>query len=86
MKDMKPKDQKQKDTPDAIYRRADSAIRTLESARKEACAEYNERIRKLRDAKLALDFALTSGPELFDINTTISPEIARLIQDPTHSL
>jgi len=67
--------------------RAIDGIETLNASRREVCAEHNERIRKLRDfgLSLAIQSEKTTG-EMFDIESTISPEIQRLLTDPTHSL
>lgn len=62
-------------------------IGLLNSSRREVCAEHNERIRKLRDFELSLSIKSQQGTgEMFDIDATISPEIQRLLTDPTHSL
>lgn len=66
---------------------ADDAIEALNSARREACSEFNERIRKLRDFRIALKLsAEKSAGEMFDVEASISPEVKRLLADPTHSL
>ena len=67
--------------------RACDAIDVLTAARRETCSEHNERIRKLRD----FDFMLSSkshdsGPELFDADEAPSPEVSRLLDDPTHHI
>lgn len=66
---------------------ADHAMDALASARREAVAEYCERIRKLRDLKRSLHMARAGEVgELFDLAPLISPELARLLQDPVHDL
>lgn len=66
---------------------ADDAIDDLESSRREACNEYNKRIRQLRGFQSALKLAAQKNTgEMFDFETTISPDIKRLLEDPTHSL
>ena len=63
------------------------AMDTLNAARREACAEYNERIRKLRDFVVSMMSARAGAQgELFDIGATVTPEIDRLMKDPTHHL
>ena len=67
--------------------RATRGIETLNESRREACAEHNERIRKLRDFSLSLAIQSEKKTgEMFDIDSTLSPEIQRLLNDPTHSL
>lgn len=61
----------------------------LEASRRDVCSEHNERIRKVRDLEASLRFtrANTGGEgEMFDVSTVVSPELARLIQEPTHDL
>lgn len=67
--------------------RAIQAQEVLNASRREICSEHNERIRKLRDAVAGLMIAAEkSTDEMFDVEATISPEIQRLLADPTHSL
>lgn len=59
----------------------------LEASRKDVCAEHNERIRKLRDLEASLRFARsTQEDEMFSVSAMVSPEMSRLIQQPTHDL
>jgi hypothetical protein len=64
------------------------AIDTLNASRRETCAEHNERIRKLRDLAVSLHSARTqaAGSEMFEVGTIISPELERLLFNPTHNL
>lgn len=74
-------------TPEALISDAVLAIDQLEKQRRERCAEYNERIRKLRGAVTALlSRRVESEGELFDIGTVISPDIKALIQSPDRGL
>ena len=67
--------------------RAARAIETLNASRRLVCAEHNERIRKLRDFTLSLAIqSEKKTDEMFDIESTISPELKRLLNDSTHSL
>jgi hypothetical protein len=66
---------------------ADVAIDLLNSTRREVCAEYNERIRKIRDLKISLHISRAApGAELVNHTESISPELTRLLSDPTHGL
>lgn len=66
---------------------ADLALDVLNSARREAFAEYGERTRKLRDLKTQLHLGRSQGAsELFDLGAVLSPELTRLLADPTHNL
>lgn len=73
-------------TVNGLIADADRAMDSLSAARREACAEYMLRTRKMRDLKIALHAAKISGEELFDIAPLLSPEITRLLSDPTHAL
>jgi hypothetical protein len=65
---------------------ADAAIDTLNSARREVASEYSERMRKLRDAKVALHLGRRSPEALMRIGSAISPQVLRLLGDPMHGL
>ncbi|MBC7368903.1 MAG: hypothetical protein H7343_19180 [Undibacterium sp.] len=66
---------------------ADVGSATILAARREVCAEYAERLRKLRDVKVALHIARAKkSEELFDLGSVLSPEILRLLSDPTNGL
>ncbi len=59
----------------------------LEASRRDACAEHNERIRKLRDLETSLRYTrANAGDEMFEVSSVVSPELDRLIKDPTHAL
>jgi hypothetical protein len=67
--------------------KAYDAIDTLTASRRAVCAEHNERIRKLRDFAFTLAITSRTGAsDLFDIKETLSPEMARLLDAPTHDL
>lgn len=72
---------------DSLIVDARQATKTLEASRREICAEHNERIRKLRDLETSLISARSGAEgELFDVTTAITPELKRLLGDPTHSI
>lgn len=63
------------------------AMDALNASRRETCAEHNERVRKLRNFVASLMAARAGAQsELFDVGASVSPEIARLLADPTHHL
>lgn len=63
------------------------AIDTLNASRRDKCAEYNERIRKLRELTLKLsDQVHNNKVELFDVQAVLDPKIMQLVNDPTHHL
>ena len=50
-------------------------------------AAHNLRMRKLRDLETTLISARSGAAgELFDLATVITPELLKLIADPTHAL
>ena len=71
----------------AMRCRASDGTKTLIASRSLACAEHNERIRKLRDLDLILSIRSESRTgEMFELESIINPELQRLLNDPTHSL
>ena len=59
----------------------------LEASRRDVCAEHNERIRKLRDLEASLRFSRSNnGDEMFSVASMVSPELDKLIKQPTHDL
>ncbi len=74
-------------TIDRLIADVGEAKRTLEASRRDTCAEHNERIRKLRDIEVSLySSRASSETEMFDVTALVSPELSRIIQDPTHDL
>ncbi|MBC7367326.1 MAG: hypothetical protein H7343_11045 [Undibacterium sp.] len=66
---------------------AEVASAEIIAAKREVCAEYAERLRKLRDVKVALHIARgKNSEEMFDVGSVLSPEILRLLSDPTNGL
>lgn len=68
--------------------RADDAIRTLQSAKKQVTSEYDERLRKLKDFAevLFIKQADDGQEEMFDAKELLSPELDKLLAAPLHGL
>ena len=68
--------------------RVDNAERALVAAKKQRVAEYDERLRKLRDLSDALFVKRTDEQqqELFQPDEMISPTLERLLANPLHGL
>ena len=66
---------------------ADDAVRLLVSAKKQRVSEYDERLRKLRDLMEVLRIkSIDQQIELFNPDEIMSPELIKLIDDPTRGL
>jgi arsenate reductase-like glutaredoxin family protein len=65
---------------------ADEGIDTLNSTRREITAEYSERMRKLRDAKVVLHLARRSPEAVMRLGTALNPQVLRLIEFPMWGL
>lgn len=68
--------------------RVDNAERALHAAKKQKVAEYDERLRKLRDFSDALFVKRTDSQqqELFDPDKMLSPGLTKLLANPLHGL
>ncbi len=68
--------------------RADDAIRTLQSARKQVTGEYDERLRKLKDFAevLFIKQADDSQQEMFKPEEILSPDLKELLDAPVRGL
>ncbi len=68
--------------------KADDAIRTLHSAKKQRVSEYDERLRKLKDFAEILFIKQTDAQqtEIFDPKIVLSPDISNLLDSPLQGL
>lgn len=83
----KPTTRTQSDILASYIADADVAADAVKAAAREMGAECAQRIRMIRDLKLSLHIA-RSRPEseLFDAAASISPDMLRILSNPTHSL
>jgi hypothetical protein len=66
---------------------ADDAVCLLVSAKKQRVSEYDERLRKLRDLQEELRMkSIDPQIELFNPDEIMSPELHKLLTDPTRGL
>jgi hypothetical protein len=67
--------------------KADDAICLLVTAKKQRVSEYDERLRKLRDLMEVLRIkSIDQQIELFNPDEIMSPELIKLLDDPTRGL
>ena len=68
--------------------RVDNAERALSAAKKQKVAEYDERMRKLKDYSDALFVKRTDEhqQELFEPDEILSPSLDKLLANPLHGL
>ena len=70
-------------TPADILLRVRIATHMIEAARKQAVAVYDQDLRGLRELDVKLATVQTiNQPELFDLNSVLSPEFQKLIEAP----
>lgn len=70
------------------YFMASGAINTLSKEKKQRVSEYDERIRKLQHytAQIYIKSQDLQQLELFDMEGFRTPELKKLMDDPTHGL
>ena len=69
--------------------KADDAIRTLQSAKKQQTSEYDERLRKVKAFAEILFIKQTEGDgqgEMFDVNELLPGDLKQLLEVPLHGL
>lgn len=73
--------------PNVSLARISRSIKTLESRMAEQAREHRERIKRLRNAYDTVENrVLDDGMQLITEETEFSPELIRLIDNPTHGL
>ena len=70
-------------TPADVLQRVVFAQNVIQASKKQSVADYDEDLRALRSLMLKLGTAeYIAQPELFDVETMLSPEVKRLLEAP----